>query len=95
MRLAIAVDWRIALCRSKTHKFDIMDANSRGRRLERLRPKPDIYGTDYPTPDGTCIRDYIHVSDLVRAHSDALSYLARQQPVRKVSSNARLTYFSS
>jgi len=39
------------------------------------RSKLDIYGTDYPTPDGTCIRDYIHVSDLVRAHSDALRYL--------------------
>jgi UDP-glucose 4-epimerase len=41
----------------------------------RLRSKLDIYGDDYPTPDGTCIRDYIHVSDLVRAHSDALRYL--------------------
>jgi UDP-glucose 4-epimerase len=40
-----------------------------------LRPKMDVFGTDYPTPDGTCIRDYIHVSDLVRAHSDALDYL--------------------
>jgi UDP-glucose 4-epimerase len=40
-----------------------------------LRSKLDIYGADYPTPDGTCIRDYIHVSDLVRAHSDALRYL--------------------
>ena len=39
------------------------------------RSKLDIYGTDYPTPDGTCICDYIHVSDLVRAHSDALRYL--------------------
>src|SRR5437667_9357783 len=38
-----------------------------------LRPKVDVFGTDYPTPDGTCIRDYI--SDLVRAHSDALAYL--------------------
>jgi UDP-glucose 4-epimerase len=35
----------------------------------------DVFGTDYPTPDGTCIRDYIHVGDLVRAHSDALTYL--------------------
>ena len=35
----------------------------------------DIFGTDYPTPDGTCIRDYIHVSDLVPAHSNALAYL--------------------
>ena len=33
------------------------------------------YGTDYDTPDGTCVRDYIHVSDLVKAHSDALAYL--------------------
>jgi UDP-glucose 4-epimerase len=40
-----------------------------------LRPKLDVIGTDYPTPDGTCIRDYIHVSDLVRAHSDALRHL--------------------
>jgi UDP-glucose 4-epimerase len=40
-----------------------------------FRSKLEIYGTDYPTPDGTCVRDYIHVSDLVRAHSDALRYL--------------------
>jgi len=40
-----------------------------------LRSKVEIYDSDYPTPDGTCIRDYIHVSDLVRAHSDALHYL--------------------
>jgi len=39
------------------------------------RPKMEIFGTDYPTPDGTCIRDYIHVSDLVDAHSSALAYL--------------------
>jgi UDP-glucose 4-epimerase len=41
------------------------------------RPKMDVYGTDYETPDGTCIRDYIHVSDLARAHSAALGYLRR------------------
>jgi UDP-glucose 4-epimerase len=40
-----------------------------------LRPKVDVFGTDYPTADGTCIRDYIHVSDLVAAHFDALAYL--------------------
>lgn len=37
----------------------------------------DIFGTDYPTPDGTGIRDYIHVTDLVAAHLNALSYLRR------------------
>jgi UDP-glucose 4-epimerase len=44
------------------------------------RPKLDIYGTDYPTPDGTCIRDYIHVSDLARAHADALRTLRSGSP---------------
>lgn len=36
-----------------------------------------IYGTDYPTPDGTCIRDYIHVVDLADAHILAMQYLLR------------------
>jgi UDP-glucose 4-epimerase len=45
-----------------------------------LRPKLDVFGDDYPTPDGTCIRDYIHVSDLVRAHADALRYLRSDAP---------------
>jgi UDP-glucose 4-epimerase len=38
-------------------------------------PKLSVYGTDYPTPDGTCIRDYIHVDDLAAAHVLALNYL--------------------
>jgi UDP-glucose 4-epimerase len=41
------------------------------------RAKIDVYGTDYPTPDGSCIRDFIHVSDLVQAHRAALAYLRR------------------
>jgi UDP-glucose 4-epimerase len=40
-----------------------------------VRPRIEVYGTDYPTADGTCIRDYIHVTDLVHAHCDALGYL--------------------
>lgn len=39
------------------------------------RPAMDVFGTDYPTPDGTCVRDYIHVTDLARAHVAALAYL--------------------
>ncbi len=37
-----------------------------------------VFGTDYPTPDGTCIRDYIHVSDLAQAHLLSLNHLNRQ-----------------
>jgi UDP-glucose-4-epimerase GalE len=36
----------------------------------------EVFGTDYPTPDGTCIRDYIHVDDLATAHARALDHLA-------------------
>jgi UDP-glucose 4-epimerase len=56
--------------KNATHLIKVAVAAALG-----LRPKIDIYGIDYPTPDGTCIRDYIHVSDLVQAHSDALRYL--------------------
>jgi UDP-glucose 4-epimerase len=40
-----------------------------------VRPGVAVYGTDYPTPDGTGVRDYIHVEDLAAAHLDALDYL--------------------
>lgn len=39
------------------------------------RPELQIFGDDYPTPDGTCIRDYVHVCDLAEAHVHALEYL--------------------
>ena len=39
-------------------------------------PKLQVFGTDYPTEDGTCIRDYIHVDDLAAAHLAALDHLA-------------------
>jgi UDP-glucose 4-epimerase len=41
------------------------------------RPRMEVFGTDYPTPDGTCVRDYIHVKDLARAHMSALAHLRR------------------
>ena len=41
-----------------------------------VRPAIDIYGDDYPTPDGTCVRDYVHVLDLADAHVAALDHLA-------------------
>ena len=42
------------------------------------RDEAQIYGTDYPTPDGTCIRDYIHIADLVSAHLLALEGLGER-----------------
>ncbi len=41
------------------------------------RDHMDVFGRDYDTPDGTCIRDYIHVSDLIAAHMDALGHLRK------------------
>ncbi|MGH3360271.1 MAG: UDP-glucose 4-epimerase GalE [Nocardioidaceae bacterium] len=48
----------------------VFEQLSRGER-------PRIFGDDYDTPDGTCIRDYVHVVDLAQAHIDALGYLGR------------------
>ena len=56
--------------RGATHLIKVAAETALG-----LRPKLEIFGTDYPTPDGTCIRDYIHVGDLAAAHCDALRYL--------------------
>jgi UDP-glucose 4-epimerase len=53
-----------------THLIKVACETATGKR-----PKMTVFGTDYPTPDGTCIRDYIHVSDLAQAHSAALAYL--------------------
>jgi UDP-glucose 4-epimerase len=53
--------------RGATHLIKVAAETALG-----LRPKLDVYGTDYPTADGTCIRDYLHVADLAAAHSDAL-----------------------
>lgn len=48
------------------------------------RPALRVFGTDYPTPDGTCVRDYIHVQDLASAHLAALSLLERGSTVGPV-----------
>lgn len=46
-----------------------------------LRDHLDVFGADYPTPDGTCIRDYIHVNDLAEAHLLAAEHLASEHSV--------------
>jgi UDP-glucose 4-epimerase len=53
-----------------THLIKVASQVALGKRTSL-----DIFGSDYDTPDGTCLRDYIHVSDLVSAHMQALSYL--------------------
>ena len=47
--------------------------------LSGERESMDVYGNDYDTPDGTCIRDYIHVNDLSKAHVNALTYLVEKK----------------
>ena len=54
----------------ETHLIPLVLDAASGRR-----PDVKIFGTDYETPDGTCIRDYIHVTDLADAHIQALEYL--------------------
>jgi UDP-glucose 4-epimerase len=55
----------------ETHLIPLAIDTILGRRAEL-----SVYGDDYPTPDGTCIRDYIHVTDLAQAHIDAMERLA-------------------
>jgi UDP-arabinose 4-epimerase len=54
----------------ETHLVPLVLATALGRRVQI-----DIYGTDYPTPDGSAVRDYIHVQDLAEAHVAALGHL--------------------
>jgi UDP-glucose 4-epimerase len=56
--------------RGATHLIKVACETALGKR-----DAITVYGTDYPTADGTCIRDYIHVTDLVAAHGDALQHL--------------------
>jgi len=56
--------------RGATHLIKVACETALGKRAEIT-----VYGTDYPTADGTCMRDYIHVSDLVAAHAEALAFL--------------------
>lgn len=47
-----------------------------------VRPDVEVFGTDYPTPDGTAVRDYVHVVDVARGHVDALDHLDDSEELR-------------
>lgn len=67
---------RIGQCTpDATHLIKVASQAALGRR-----PALHIFGTDYDTPDGTCIRDYIHVADLAEAHVLSLRYLENGNP---------------
>lgn len=61
--------------RPETHLIPVILQVAQGRR-----DKLSLFGTDYPTRDGTCVRDYIHVDDLIDAHMLALDYLRAGNP---------------
>ena len=52
-----------------------ISSSAPSRRRSGCHPKIEIFGEDYPTRDGTCVRDYIQVTDLIDAHLSALAYL--------------------
>jgi UDP-glucose 4-epimerase len=55
-----------------THLIKVACETALGKRIQM-----EVFGTDYPTHDGTCVRDYIHVKDLARAHMSALAHLRK------------------
>jgi UDP-glucose 4-epimerase len=63
----------------ETHLIPLVLETAAGQRSEIT-----IYGDDYPTKDGTCLRDYIHVIDLARAHSLAMSAISRGDIVNQI-----------
>jgi UDP-glucose 4-epimerase len=85
--------WRVALLRYfnpvGAHESGLIGEDPRGTPNNLLpfvaqvavgkRPHLRVFGNDYPTPDGTGVRDYIHVCDLAQGHVDALKYLLNQQ----------------
>jgi UDP-glucose 4-epimerase len=85
-------NWRIAILRyfnpAGAHSSGMLGEASRGRPSNLVPllcgiasgeiPELSIYGNDWPTADGTCIRDYVHVQDLAEGHMLALKYIARE-----------------
>lgn len=61
----------------ETHLLPLLMQTALGQR-----PSVKVFGTDYPTPDGTCIRDYVHVCDLAEAHLQALTALDQEPVIR-------------
>ena len=73
----------------ETHLIPLVIQTALGQR-----PAIEVYGTDYPTPDGTCIRDYIHVDDLASAHLLALEALRPASSLSTISAPAAAKAFA-
>ena len=85
-------DWRISILRyfnpAGAHRSGALGEDPLGEPanlMPRLgavamghQPYLEVYGTDYPTPDGTAVRDYVHVADAARAHAKALEMLSKE-----------------
>ena len=86
--------WRIANLRYfnpvGSHSSGLLEENTKGKSsnlfpsiLKTIRGEQEkllVFGNDWPTPDGTCIRDFIHVMDLAEAHISTLDYLKKNKP---------------
>ncbi len=93
---AMAPDWSIGLLRYfnpvGAHESGLIGEDPLGEPANLMpcitrvavgrRPRLAIYGDDYPTPDGTCVRDYLHVMDLAEGHVAALEWLADHRGTR-------------
>jgi hypothetical protein len=64
--------WALRLRKAASYPAQLLQAHRTGGAAPALK----VFGKDLPTPDETCIRDFVHVSDLGRAHVKALGYLA-------------------
>ena len=73
--------------KNETHLIPLIIQTAQGKR-----PEIKVFGTDYPTKDGSAVRDYIHVSDLIDAHIKALNYIQKNNISLKLNLGTEVGY---